>query len=64
MPVIVLVAARLRQHKSMVDHCSRIHTNQKRNINKGSNDQSGASTPNYDKASNTMEKQRHANPGL
>ena len=33
--------------------------NQKQNINKGSKDQTGASKLSHDKASNTMEKQRH-----
>ena len=37
----------------------RIHRNQRRNINKGSKDQTGASALSHDKASSTMEKQRH-----
>ena len=39
----------------------RIHTNQRRNINKGSKGQTGATTLTDDEASDiaTMEKQRH-----
>ena len=33
-----------------------IQTNQRRDINKGSEDQTGASTLSYEKASNTIEK--------
>ena len=36
-----------------------IHTIQRRNINKGSKDQTGASTLSHDKAANTIKKQRH-----
>ena len=37
-------------------------TNQRRNTNKGSTDQIGASTLNYDKAGNTVEGQDHRFP--